>query len=216
MLPKVFSKSLAAASANCIALAQTVAAGANAIINGASAAAGAFTLDTQRRIAIVSSGNDAANTAVITGKRGTGQPVNEVLALTNVGTAVSVQDYFSGGTVTFPTGTAGNVTIGTNGTGSTDWGVPNYNITPFSLSVDHQISGTVTANFETTNDANFWDPPKGKGATTAQPNVTSIVQGITAGQVVTLTAPVTGWRETITAGNGTLTAQSVQAGITNM
>lgn len=215
MLPKVISKSLTAGSANCIAQSQSIAAGGSAFLNGGSVANGVFTLDTQRRIAIVSSGDDAANTAVITGNRGTGQPVSEVLALTNAGTAVSVQDYFTGGSATFPTGTAGNVTIGTNGTGSTDWAVPNYDITPFDMQVDHQISGTVTANFETTNSLNFWDPPKGKGATTAQPNVTEIVQGVTTGQVVTLTGPVTGWRETITAGTGTISAQGVQAGISN-
>lgn len=216
MLPNVISKSLIAASANCIALAQTVASGANAILNGASAVAGAFTLDTQRRIAIVSTGNDLTHTAHIYGNRQSGQPIDEILTLTNAGTAVSVLDYFNGGTVTFPTGTAANVTIGTNGTGSTDWIVPNYNITPFSLLATHQITGSVTANFETTNDRNFWAPPIGKGVPTPQPNVTEIVQGITAGQLVSVTTPVTGWRETVTAGTGTVSAQGLQAGITNI
>jgi hypothetical protein len=215
MLPKIISKSLTAGSANCIALSQSVAAGGNAIINGGSAADGVFTLDTQRRIAIVSAGNDSANTALIYANRQSGQPITEVLDLTNVGTAVSKLDYFSGGTVTFPQGTAGAITIGTDAQGSTDWAVPNYNITPFELNVAHQISGSVTVNFETTNDPNFWATPLGRNAPTPQPNVTEIVQGVTAGQVVSLTQPVTGWRETITAGQGTITAQAVQAGIIN-
>jgi hypothetical protein len=215
MLPKTFSKSLTAPSANCIALAQSVAAGANAILNGASAVAGAFTLDTPRRIAIVSSGNDAANTAVISGGRGRGQGLNEVLALTNGGTAVSALDYLSGGTVAFPQGTAGNVTIGTDTIGSTDWTVPNYNITPFSLDVQVQLSGAVTYSFETTNTPKFWDPPQGKGAVTPQPVVNEFTQGATAGLGITLSTPVTGYRLTITAGTGTLTAQALQAGIVN-
>lgn len=216
MLPKAFTKSLTAGSANCIALAQTVAAGANAIINGGSAAAGAFTLDTQRRITIVSSGDDSAKTALISGNRGTGQPINEVLALTNAGTAVSVLDYFSGGTVKFPTGTAGNVTIGTNSTGSTDWSVPNYNITPFSLDITMQLAGSVTWAFETTNDANFWDPPKAASVATPEPNVNIVVAATTVAEGITLSTPVTGYRFTISSGAGTLTAQAVQAGITNM
>ena len=215
MLSNVISKSLIAASANCIALSQSVAAGANAIINGASATSGAFTLDTQRRIAIVSAGNDSANTAHIYGNRGTGQPINEILTLTNAGTAVSVLDYFSGGTVTFPTGTASTVTIGTNGTGSTDWIVPNYDLTPFNINVTDQITGSVTWNYETTNDRNFWDPPVGRGATTPQPNVTEVVQASTAAVGINLTQPVTGSRFTITSGTGTLAAQIQQAGIVN-
>jgi hypothetical protein len=215
MLPKVFSKSLTAGSANCIALSQTVAAGANAILNGGSAAAGAFTLDTSRRIAIVSSADDSAKTARISGASSGGQPVSELLALTNAGTAVSVLNYAAGGTVKFPSGTAGNVTIGTDSTGSTDWTVPNYDITPFSLDVTVQISGALTWNFETTNDLNFWDPPKGLGATTPEPNVTTVTNGSTIAAQITLDAPVTGYRFTITSGTATLTAQAVQAGICN-
>jgi hypothetical protein len=215
MLPKVFSKSLTAGSANCIALSQTVAAGANAILNGGSAAAGAFTLDTSRRIAIVSSADDSAKTARISGASSGGQPVSELLALTNAGTAVSVLNYAAGGTVKFPSGTAGNVTIGTNGSGSTDWAVPNYNMTPFNLDITMQLSGSVTWAFETTNDLNFWDPPKGQGATTLEPNVNIVVAATTVAEGITLTEPVTGYRFTISSGTGTLTAQALQAGVVN-
>jgi hypothetical protein len=216
MLPKTFSKSLTAGSVNCIALAQTVAAGANAIINGGSAAAGAFTLDTSRRIAIVSSADDSAKTARISGAGSGGQPVREVLALTNAGTAVSALDYFSGGTVTFPTGTAGNVTIGTDSIGSTEWTVPNYNITPFNLDITMQLSGAVAWAFETTNDLNFWDPPKAPSIAQPEPNVNVVVAATTVAEGITLTSPVTGYRFTISSGQGTLTAQALQAGITNM
>lgn len=216
MLPKTFTKSLTAASANCVALSQSVAVGGSAIINGASAAAGAFTLDTQRRLIITSSGNDTGKTAVISGNRGTGQPVNEVLALTNAGVAVSALDYSSGGKVVFPAGTVGNVTIGTDTIGSTDWAVPNYNISPFSLDITMQLAGSVTWAFETTNDLNFWDPPKAPSVATPEPNVNVVVAATTVAQGITLSAPVTGYRFTISSGVGTLTAQAMQAGITNM
>jgi hypothetical protein len=215
MKPLSFSKSLTAASANCICQSQSVAAGANAVINGGSATAGAFTLDTERRIAIVSAGNDSANTAHIYGNRSGGQPINEILALTNAGTAVSVLDYMSGGTITFTSATASTVTVGTNATGSSRWHVPNYNLTPFSLDVQTELTGSVTWNFETTNDPNFWDPPRGTGYTTPQPNVNEVLQASTIAQGVTLAAPVSGWRVTITANTGTLSVQGVQAGIFN-
>ena len=112
--------------------------------------------------------------------------------------------------------TAGNVTIGTNTTGSTDWFVPNYDMTPFVMAFTTQLSGSATWNFETTNDLDYFDPPNGTNAGMVAPNVTAVVQGATIAQQVGLSAPVTGWRITITAGTGTLTVQGQQAGITNM
>ena len=222
MQPKVVSKTLTAASANCIALSQSVAAGAKAIINGASATAGAFTLDTQRRVVIVSAANDAANTAHIYGQRGTGQAINEILALTNAGTAVSTLDYFSGGTVTFPTGTAGAITIGTNTTGSTDWAMPNFHLTPFSLAVAIENTTTATTySVEFTQDP-YWYATQSASQTTPGFNVGTIIGGATlaaaAGTIAntaTVTSPVTGYRLTINAGTTTVTMQATQAGIIN-
>ena len=120
------TKSLTAASGNCIAHAQSLAAAGAVLLNGGSVAAGVWTLDTQRRVAIQSGGNDATITATINGCRegGAGQPISEVLALTNGGTAVSVLNYLSGGTISLSGSTAGTITIGTNGTGSTNWIMP--------------------------------------------------------------------------------------------
>ena len=223
MIPVALTKVLTAAVANCIAQAQSVAAGANAVLNGGSVVTlgngvfGANTtqavLDTQRRIAIVSAGNDSANTARIYGLRQNGQPINEILALTNGGTAASALDYANVLRLNFPTGTAGNVTVGTNTTGSTDWVLPNYNIGAYHVGIVTQVTGTVTYNIEATNTPKYFDPPTGINQTTPQPAVQSIVNASTIAQTATLSTPVTGFRYTITAGTGTVAAQAQQSGI---
>jgi hypothetical protein len=229
MLPVAITKSLIAGSANCIGLSQSVAAGAGALLNGGSVVAGIpgsgpfgaiptqAVLDTQRRVVIVSGGNDSANTAHIYGKRGGGQPINEILALTNGGTAVSVLDYEIVTGVTPAAATASTITIGTNGTGSTDWIVPNSYLTPFSEAIATEVSGTVAYNIETTNTPWFATPTVGAGPSTPtpQPIVNEIGTAIAAGTLMALSSPFTGLRFTITSGAGTLSAQAQQAGIVN-
>lgn len=226
MRPVSLTKSLTSASANCIAQAQSLSAAGNVVLNGGSCAAhpyGTFhatgtywTLDTPRRVAIVSAANDASITATIRGFRGgkIGQPISEVLALTNGGTAVSVLDYGIGGNITLSGSTAGNVTIGTNGTGSTDWIMPNFHMAPFEINILDQVTGSVTWNLETTNDG-YAATPMGPFATTPQPNVNAIITASTVAQQAQLISPVVGYRFTITAGQGTLAVQSDQAGIVN-
>ena len=211
------TKSLTAASGNCIAHAQSLAAAGAVLLNGGSVAAGVWTLDTQRRVAIQSGGNDATITATINGFRegGAGQPISEVLALTNGGTAVSVLNYLSGGTISLSGSTAGTITIGTNGTGSTNWIMPNFHMTPFEVNIVEQVSGSVTWNLETTQDT-YWTTPADRNPVTPQPNVNEIIQGSTIAQQATLSAAATGYRFTITAGTGTLAAQCTQAGLTNI
>ena len=225
MTPVVVTKSLTAASANCISLSQSVAAGANAILNGGSIVVvgnGAFganvtqaVLDTQRRVTIVSAGNDSANSARIYGLRGNGQPINEILALTNAGAAVSVLDYKNVSRVVFTSSTASTVTVGTSTVGSTDWVLTNYDIKTFNVQLTSQVVGNVTYSFEGTGDRWFFDPPTGTFATTPQPAVQPILANSTVAASTNITTPIVAWRQTVTAGTGTVTAQGVQAGISD-
>lgn len=221
------NKSLIAASANCIATSQSVVAGASFVINGGSAVAkpyGPFAatetialLDSQRRIAIVSAGNDSTTTVTIKGfpDSGPGMQISEVLTLTNGGTAVSALDYLGVVSVTPSAATASTAVIGTNTTGSTPWSITNFHLTPFIINDQVEQTGSVTWNFETTNDFGWWAPPASSYGTNPQPNVNEVVQGSAIAQNSTVTSAVTGYRHTITAGTGTLQAQTVQSGIAN-
>lgn len=207
------SKHLTAGSVNCVALSQVKAAAGNLTLNGGSVAAGVATLDTQRRLAIISAGNDSALTATITGGRESGQKLVETLSLANAGTVVTSQDFFTIGTVSVSGSIASTITIGTNGTGSTDWIMPNFHLAPFNVDITDQLTGSATWNLETTLDT-YWDSPRGQAAN-AVPNVGTVVSGSTVAAGATLLSAVTGYRFTITSGTGTLAAQATQAGIVN-
>lgn len=214
MHPVRITKTLTAGSANCIAQSQTLAAAGNLVLNGGSVVAGVAVLDTQRRVAIVSGGDDHLRTATIYGKNEGGSPIWENLALTNAGTAVSSFDFLNVSTVAVDGAIATTVTVGTNGTGSTPWIMPSFHLTPFNIDINEQVSGSVTSNIETTQD-NYWTAPRSTQTAPNVPRVYAVRTGLTAVAQATLDTAVTGYRYTITAGTGTLTAQGTQAGIAN-
>lgn len=210
------SKTLSvAASANGIALSQTPLAGGDLTINGAQATSGVASLTDQRRVIITSAGNDSGRTFTIYGTRTGGQVISEAVTGANIGAAQSVYDYNTVTRITVDAATAGAITVGTNGVGSTPWKMPNIHIAPFSMDIETLVgSGTATYNIETTMDDFFTPSTWAGGPLVATPRVRSTaVTGNSANASLTLSTPVRGWRVTITAGTGTVTAQAIQAGI---
>lgn len=211
MRPVAIRKNLTAASVNCIAAAQTLAAAGNVVLNGGSVAAGVATLDTQRRVLITSDGNDTGITFTVTGARQSGQAVVETVTGASGAAAQTLNDFYNVGTVSASGAVANHVTIGTSGTGSTDWIMPNFHLAPFNVNIAESLTGTATFNLETTEDTNWWVP----AIPSPIANVSTIQAGATVAAGQTLTAAVTGYRFTITSGTGTLAAQCTQAGIVN-
>lgn len=221
------SKSMIAASANCVALAQVVTAGSNVIINGGSAVVGPFgpfastttvaVLDTQRQIQIVSAGNDLGKTVTIQGygDGGNGVDISESLALTNGGTATSFFSYLGVAEIT-PSATTSSLTVGTNTTGATPWFITNFHLTPFLLNSQVELTGSVTWSLNVTNDVGWWVPPASNAGNNLQPHINPVIAGSTIAQNSTITSAVTGYQYVITAGTGTLSAQTIQSGLTNM
>jgi len=122
--PVKCSLSLAAASANNIALSQTPVSGTALTINGSAASGGVATLDVARRVLLTYGNEAAARTLIVTGTNRSGNAISETLAVPSGagGTVYTLQDFL---TVTslLPEGggwTAA-VTVGTNAVGSTPW-----------------------------------------------------------------------------------------------
>lgn len=214
MLPVDLEKTLAAADPDGICASQTLGAAGTLSINGALATAGVANLVSQRRVVVVSDGDDSKRTATLYGTRQGGGTINEALALTNAGTATSVLDFLTVGTVSVDGKIAKNVTVGTSGTGSTPWTMPNFHLTPFDLTLNTEVTSTVTYNIETTQD-DYWTAGKSNYDVTPQPHVYAVVTGATAAAQTVLDTAVTGYRFTITSGTGTLDVQATQAGIVN-
>lgn len=214
MTPVSIVKTLPTASAAGICQGQSLAAAGPLALNGTLVVGGVANLGTQRRVAIISGGDDSKRTATLYGSREGGGTINEALALTNAGTATSVLDFLNVATIAVDGKIATTVTVGTSGTGSTPWTMPNFHLTPFNVDINTELTSTVTYNLETTQD-NYWTAGKSNYDVTPQPNVNIVVQGATAAAQNILNSAVTGYRFTITSGTGTLAAQATQAGISN-
>lgn len=219
--PAVFTKTLAAASANNVALSQTPTSGTPLTINGAAASGGIATLDTQRRGLLTFGSEAAPRTLVVTGTNETGNPISEILAIpaTSPGTLATLQD-FSTITSLVPAGggwTAA-VTFGTNTVGSTPWKVVDPHVTPSLVAINLNITGTINVTVEYTYDAVQGQPPNIGNQPWTWPLAPQAIahlslQGVIASIDGAISVPVRAWRTTINSGNGSVTTTGTQAGI---
>lgn len=142
---------LVAASANNIALSQSVVGATAVIINGSTATGGVATLDKARRALITSAGNDSGITFTITGTNTTGNTVSEVLTGANATTAASVLDYLTVTSIKTSGSTAAAITVGTNGVASSRWvRMDEYGAAQVSIQCD--ASGTVNYTVQSSLD----------------------------------------------------------------
>lgn len=218
MDPIVLAKTLAAASSNNVALAQTGTAGVGLTLNGSAVTNAIATLDTQRRLLVTSSGNDSAVTFTVQGTRQGGIPIVDSFAGSNAVTAQSNLDFLTVQSIVPSANTAANVAVGTTNTGSTPYQLPNFHITPFLLQIGVVVSGTVNYSVEYTYD-DFYTvaPATSPNPVTVNPTAFSLtaLAAKTANTDGSFTQPVRGWRLTVNSGSGTATATGIQAGIRN-
>lgn len=213
MIPVILTKALTAADDDNISLSQTPLAGGNLTITGAAASGGVATLDTERRVIVTSAGNESARTFTIYGTTFSGQATSEAVTGANVGIVATNTNFLTVTRVAVDAATAGAVKVGTNTTGSTRWINPSWHVAPFSLELDASVSGTVTYQLEYTL-SDYYTPTPGTGAPPSGVVVRSTaVAGATGNSSLALAAPIRGWRVTVTSGTGTVTVESIQAGI---
>lgn len=210
MIPVTVTKTLAAASATAVCASQALAAAGNLLINGSAAANGVAVLDTQRQVLITSAGNDSGINFTVYGTTDSGVPIQETLAGGNIAAVATSLDFLTVTRVAASGAVATTVEVGTNGVGSTQWRVPNYHVTPFTMQFLTEVIGTVSYSIEYTNDDVV--TPK---TPTPIPNVGEILATQTTGISETVQYPFRAWRITVNSGTGTVSAQAVQAGIVN-
>lgn len=215
MIQQVVTYSLAAASANNIALSQSPGAAGALILNGSTVAGGVATLDTQRRVLITSAGNDSAKTFTVTGTNLSGAPISESLLGGNAAAVYTTQDFYTVTSVTISAASAGAVTVGTNGVGSSPWKNTSQHVTPMNMSIAVAVTGTVNGTIQETYD----DPNNtvfGTWPLTPQvptPFNDGLLTGFTANGVTQINDPIWGWRVLINSGTGTVKATAWQAGL---
>lgn len=200
--PITTTVTLAAASANNIALSQAVGGAGNLTLNGSTVSGGVATLDAPRRVGITSAGNDSGITFTVYGTSRSqqgGGVQQETITGANIGVAVTTQDFATVTRIAASAAAAGNVTAGTTATGSGPWVPWDMDRTPFQLSAWGAVqSGSPTWQVDITYDDVFgtWLPA-------GQPYPIAIALDIMNGQTAdangTITNLVRASRLTLTA-----------------
>ena len=224
--PSVVSIQLTAGVANGIALSQTPAAAGNLTLNGSLVSGGAVTFATPRRVVVASTGNDANIIFTVNGTNRSGAPISSaVTGVTSTNSVYTALDFATVTSIAVSGATAGAITAGTNGVGSTDWVLDNFLAPTWNLSVAVSIaSGAGTYTVEHTYDdpnknlpslspapqqfsmeAASYSPPK------AWPNVVLVNQA--AQGEYQYVSPIMAHRLTVTSGTGQFIMQSIQSGM---
>lgn len=217
---------LVAAVANGIATSQAVGAAGPLTINGSLASGGVATMDVARRIIIASAGADSAKVFTVTGTSRDGNVQSETI--TGVATPTPVQsvlDYKTVTSIVASAATAGNITAGTNGVGSSVWVVDNF------LASSWGLAGAITGPAGTTYTLEYTidDPNKIGTSLVVSPQQFSVNPASFVPPHVyaysTIAAatgdnrfgfpegPIFAHRVTVNSGTGQVVMQSIQNGI---
>lgn len=211
MQPIYINKILAAASANNISLSQTPLAGGNLLINGAAASGGVATLDTQRRVLLTFAADESARTFVVYGTVQGGGVIQETFAGA-AATAVTTQDFKTVTRISIDAASAGAITVGTNGVGSTPWQTINWHVQPTDIGLVGTVSGTVNYTVRYTYDDPSGTYPRPDGSFPVAFNH-AIMAALAVNGEGSIQVPVAAIQLQINSGAGTATLGILQAGI---
>lgn len=166
---KVLSISLAAASANAIALSQTPGGAGNLTINGSLASGGVATMDVARRVLITTTADETSKTFTIYGTDRYGNTISEVVNGVNNTTVNSVLDYKTVTRIAVSNALAGAVTVGTSQVASSAPFIVDRFVAADSASCAVEVTGTENYSIEV---AYIDDAPNGWAALTSATGVT--------------------------------------------
>lgn len=215
MKSSVVTKQLTAASANAIAVSQTLGGAGTLTLT-----ANPVVLDTQRRVIVTSAGNDSGLTWTIIGTDDSAAPIKDVFAGANIGAAQSNLNFATVVSVAGSAGAAGAVTVGTNTVGSTPWKLFDSSIaTPNMSAFMELLSGAATATFEYTY-ANIRGPigvqssvANGPATVNPTPLPHPDLQSLSASKDGNVNWDIFGYRLTINSGTGQWRCTTHQAGL---
>ena len=213
MQPLYVAKSLTGASANSIATTQTPGGAGNLTLNGSTVSGGVATLDTQRQVLITGNGNDLAVTFTVYGTIQGGTAIHETVAGGNASpyTVATTQSFLTVTRIAVSAATAGAVTAGTNGVGSSPWKLTNWHISPINIGLAVIVTGTVnyTVEYTYSDPTNTYPDPDGFPV----PFPVTSLASKTATADSNIIIPVAAVRLTINSGTGSAELIILQAGI---
>lgn len=215
----VFTKQLAAASSNAIALSQSPGTAA-LTLNGAAVSSGIATIDTAtaanqaigRRVILTSGGNDSGITWTVVGTNSTGNRISDTFAGSNGGVAVSNLDFVTVSSITPSAAVATTAIAGTNGVGASPWMLMNFlGNSPMNIAMAVElVSGSANFTVQSTYDDPNNLPP---GVSQPLPFSSALINGASATCEGGFSMPIVAVRLLINSGTGALRARFIQAGV---
>lgn len=207
MRPVTLSRQLDTADPNGIAESQTPLGAGNLTLDGVLVTGGVGVLDQQRKVLITPAGADAGRTFTITGTDEGGNVITEdVSGANNPSTSTSLLDFFTVTQIAVDAATAGAIEVGTSGIGASQPIRLDQYISPFSVSMGLEISGTVDVTLQYTfDDLQVDAEPFNWTDHSDLTNVTTNADG-------TFIAPVSACRLLTNSGTGTAVLKVIQAG----
>lgn len=218
-LPIRVTKALTAGVVTAVTTNQTLLAAGNYVIDGTLATGGVAIFTTGRRVLMTPAADETGHNFTIYGTlKGSGAAISEVLAGSNVA-QYTTQDFGTVTRIAVDATPTGAVEFGTNGVGSTHWILTNYNISPYAVGFEVEVTGTVNYTVQSTGDN-----PLDQVQNNFPPNVVKIPVPFDHPTVAAQTSskdgnyafpPGGGIRCTINSGTGTIVFVVTQAGIRN-
>lgn len=208
---KTITYALVASVATGIATAQAGTAGTKLTLNGALVTGGVATLDSggaARRVIITPAANETSNSFTIVGTDRYGRAQTEVLAgVNNPTVAQSVKDFLTVTSITPTSNTAGNISSGTNGVGSSAPMIADWIANPNGVGCATLVTGTVNYTIQEARDdlAPAWDLTVNNPNWFADPTFSAQSTSIYG----TLAGPFTMARILINSGTGSVQAKFV-------
>ena len=157
MISATLPVSFATADVNGISTSQTPGGAGNLTITGALASGGVATLTPltgmqERQVRIACAGADSGRTFTVYGTNGQGLSISEAVAGSAGSTSVTTSYFQTVTRVAVDAGTAGAVTVGTNGVGASQPWMPDNWSNPISISLSLEVSGTINCTVQYTYD----------------------------------------------------------------
>jgi hypothetical protein len=211
-MPITFTKVLTAANGTIIATVQAHAAGGDL-----TQSASPVILDSQRRVSLLMTASNSGDTIIISGTNESGTPISENITIGATATTIVTQMDYKTVTAISVTTLTGNISAGTNATGSCPWIMANPWIPPaINIAAVSTLAASVVYTAEYTLDidpcgvrnnapltaVSAFSAPQMTSLTSSQ---TAMITAGTSGQGVACSA----WRVTITAGTGALQVSSL-------
>jgi len=131
-----------------VSLSQTPGAAGNLTITGAFASGGVATLSPPQFIGVKCAGNDAGRTFTIYGTDWNGTVISESVAGANIGTTNSTLNYKTVTRIAVDAATAGAISVGTVGVGTTEPMVLDTYVNPATRTAAMIFSGTANATLQ--------------------------------------------------------------------